>query len=336
MHDTLGKRIVSHRKRMKLTQDQLAEKLCVTPQAISKWENDISCPDISLLPKIAELFGITTDSLLGCGTEQKTIPAEIINSEDDQFEEGIHVQKGNFEFRWDSSRRDAVGFAVCILLFGILYLISQIFSWPVTFWGLLWPSALVGFGISGVYTDFSFLRVSSILFGGYSLISKICGFSIQLEKGIFWAVLVILFGGSLLIDALKKPKRRRCFLHKNHNKNKNDYSADDTSFSYHACFGENSLPVMVPNLQQGDIQVSFGEYTIDLTQVGKIMPNCQISASCSFGELRLLISKSCKLTPSSSTSFAGFKTVGSYSQHHTSEIFLDANVSFGEISVEYV
>ena len=64
MDQTLGKRISSHRKKLGMTQDQLAEKLGVTAQAVSKWENDQSCPDIMLLPQIAELYGTTTDILL--------------------------------------------------------------------------------------------------------------------------------------------------------------------------------------------------------------------------------------------------------------------------------
>ena len=65
MEDTLGKRIAAHRRRLGLTQDRLAELLGVTAQAVSKWENDQSCPDISLLPKLSQVFGCTTDELLG-------------------------------------------------------------------------------------------------------------------------------------------------------------------------------------------------------------------------------------------------------------------------------
>ena len=65
MEETLGKRIAANRKRLGLTQDALAEKLGITAQAISKWENDLSCPDITMLPKLAEIFGISTDALLG-------------------------------------------------------------------------------------------------------------------------------------------------------------------------------------------------------------------------------------------------------------------------------
>lgn len=48
--ETLGKRIGQLRRARGMKQDELAEKLGVTPQAVSKWENDVSSPDISLLP----------------------------------------------------------------------------------------------------------------------------------------------------------------------------------------------------------------------------------------------------------------------------------------------
>ncbi|MCM1054093.1 MAG: helix-turn-helix domain-containing protein [Bacteroides sp.] len=75
---TLGQKIGYLRKVRKLTQEELAEKLGVSPQAVSKWENDISCPDIMLLPEIAKLFNVTVDSLLGCEPEKtvQLVPQE--------------------------------------------------------------------------------------------------------------------------------------------------------------------------------------------------------------------------------------------------------------------
>ena len=52
--NTMGERIKHHRKRLGMTQEQLAERLRVSPQAVSKWENNLSCPDISLLPELAD------------------------------------------------------------------------------------------------------------------------------------------------------------------------------------------------------------------------------------------------------------------------------------------
>ena len=64
MELTLGKRIAMLRRQKGLKQDTLAEVLGVSPQAVSKWEYDQTCPDISLLPKLAELLEVSVDELL--------------------------------------------------------------------------------------------------------------------------------------------------------------------------------------------------------------------------------------------------------------------------------
>jgi transcriptional regulator with XRE-family HTH domain len=65
MKQTLGVRIAELRKKRKWTQEELAKKLAVSAQAVSKWENDSSMPDIDLIVKIAEIFEVSTDYLLG-------------------------------------------------------------------------------------------------------------------------------------------------------------------------------------------------------------------------------------------------------------------------------
>lgn len=62
---SIGTNIFSLRKAKKLTQKQLAEKLGVSEQAVSKWENDICAPDVSLFPAIATFFGVSIDRLFG-------------------------------------------------------------------------------------------------------------------------------------------------------------------------------------------------------------------------------------------------------------------------------
>ena len=66
---TIGKRIGLLRKEKGMTQEELAEHMGISPQAVSKWENDQTCPDISALPKLSKLLGITVDELL-CGREE--------------------------------------------------------------------------------------------------------------------------------------------------------------------------------------------------------------------------------------------------------------------------
>lgn len=67
----IGNKIKQLRYRASLTQEQLANRLGLSPQAISKWENSVTMPDISLLPSLAETFGTSIDELFDLTTEQK-------------------------------------------------------------------------------------------------------------------------------------------------------------------------------------------------------------------------------------------------------------------------
>ncbi|MBQ7378819.1 MAG: helix-turn-helix transcriptional regulator [Clostridia bacterium] len=73
MNQTLGKRIGALRREKGLKQDELAEKLGISPQAVSKWETDQTCPDISLLPQLAKLLDVSVDELLS--GKQECAPA---------------------------------------------------------------------------------------------------------------------------------------------------------------------------------------------------------------------------------------------------------------------
>lgn len=60
----IGSLICRLRKEQQLTQRQLAEQLCVSDKAVSKWERGLGCPDVSLLPDLARLLGIELEGLL--------------------------------------------------------------------------------------------------------------------------------------------------------------------------------------------------------------------------------------------------------------------------------
>ena len=64
MKKTLGTMIAELRKQHGMTQLELAEKMNVTDKAVSKWERDLSCPDINSLPKLAEILGVSVDELM--------------------------------------------------------------------------------------------------------------------------------------------------------------------------------------------------------------------------------------------------------------------------------
>lgn len=71
---SMGELICGLRKEKGMTQRELAEQMNVTDKAVSKWERDLSCPDINSLPRLAEVLGISVEELLN--TPKKDEPAE--------------------------------------------------------------------------------------------------------------------------------------------------------------------------------------------------------------------------------------------------------------------
>lgn len=114
--ETLGRRIARLRLARTATQERLAKELNVSPQAVSKWENDINYPDISLLPDLARFLGVSVDKLLSgasasaqeSSAAQESAaevvavaadePAEIVEESTEQDNQGIATQSSGFSF----------------------------------------------------------------------------------------------------------------------------------------------------------------------------------------------------------------------------------------------
>lgn len=120
--ETLGRRIARLRLAKTATQERLAKELNVSPQAVSKWENDINYPDISLLPDLARFLGVSVDELLSgasASTQESSAareraavqesaaevvsvvadePAEIVEESAEQNNQGIATQSSGFSF----------------------------------------------------------------------------------------------------------------------------------------------------------------------------------------------------------------------------------------------
>ena len=120
--ETLGRRIARLRLARTATQERLAKVLNVSPQAVSKWENDINYPDISLLPDLARFLGVSVDELLSgaSASAQESVaaqesaadrerttevvsvaddePAEIVEESTEQDNQGIATQSSGFSF----------------------------------------------------------------------------------------------------------------------------------------------------------------------------------------------------------------------------------------------
>ena len=77
--ETFGQRFQRLRKAKKLTQEEIATKVNLTPQSISKWETDLSAPDIMLLPKLAKILDVSLEELL---TGEKKVETKVLNEFD--------------------------------------------------------------------------------------------------------------------------------------------------------------------------------------------------------------------------------------------------------------
>ena len=90
----LASKIKQLRVKCGYTQDELANKLGVSSQAVSKWENQLTTPDITLLPALSEAFGVTIDELFDLSLEQKL---ERIENKFDVIEELTPREFGDIE-----------------------------------------------------------------------------------------------------------------------------------------------------------------------------------------------------------------------------------------------
>lgn len=71
---TLGETIAALRREKQMTQAELAEKMSVTDKAVSKWERNLSCPDVSSIPRLAEILGVSPGELI----EAKAAPVKSV------------------------------------------------------------------------------------------------------------------------------------------------------------------------------------------------------------------------------------------------------------------
>ena len=69
---SIGETISSLRKKKELTQNELAEKMNVTDKAVSKWERDLSCPDVNTISRLAEVLDVSVEELLNAKEQRKT------------------------------------------------------------------------------------------------------------------------------------------------------------------------------------------------------------------------------------------------------------------------
>ena len=115
-----------------------------------------------------------------------------------------------------------------------------------------------------------------------------------------------------------------------------NYSEEEDSFDYSLSFGSDTRYVTIPRVAEGEIDVSFGELTVDLTGVEEFAENCHLDADCSFGHLIIRLPKICHAVPSTDTAFASVKVSGNPDSEPLYTIKMDCDVAFGQVQIQYV
>lgn len=113
---TLGERLLGYRTNLKMSQDDLAEKVGVTRQTVSKWETDQSMPDFNKILPLCEVFGITTDELI----KGENVVKEI------EIKEG-KLEESNSYIQYNEKQKKKKATFISISIF--LYIIGA-FSMP--------------------------------------------------------------------------------------------------------------------------------------------------------------------------------------------------------------
>ena len=195
------------------------------------------------------------------------------------------------------------------------------------------------FCIFVLYPKFSVFRFGCALVGGFFLLEKLHVITAVLNSGIIIAAIILLFGISLLVDTLRKRSRPRFqdkFCNAHHGKMIRDYSVDGDHFIYDASFGSDRQAVQLDKLRCGEISVNFGDYAVDMTAVASLEEKCTVCADCSFGEMTILIPRRFTVIPDSSTTFASLDVQGHPDASSDGTIHVNADVSFGEIRIQYI
>ena len=239
---TLGKRIAYHRKRLGMTQEQLAQRVGVSAQAVSKWENNLSCPDITILPELASIFGISVDELLGRTPpkEERVHEAEVIKPEEKE-----HI----LDYTIGSAARSGLWFAIYVLAIGALFLVNALGKFDVSVWTILWTSALLLGGLSMLTHRFSCFSIGLMLVGGYSLLTAFGFLSIGFRWSVLIPVFLLLWGVSLLVDYFCGRRRKQHHVRASYGgKFTQNTHCDNGHLSCELSFGSCRVPVVTPLL----------------------------------------------------------------------------------------
>ena len=332
--ETMGKRISELRKNKGMTQEQLAQRVGVTAQAVSKWENDLSCPDISILPQLAEALGVTTDELLG------KVQLRSLSLEDAEKKE---KRKHPVNVRLNLQKWEKVVFALLVMGLGIVFLLNALhvieLGQGISLWSVLWPFCLTCMGVMLCKSDLSPVSLGIALFGLYMLLYNVgvIPAEYKLTWSMIWPAALILIGLTVLLGYLfpRKKEEGEGFFHVEKGDPVFEFSEEGGYVWVESAFTTETKKVTGDEPFRGaKIDMSFGSLTVDLTEAN-IENGATIDADVSFGSMTLRLPAFVGVKSESSAAFGGVNCPAG-DPDAAIRINLKGDVSFGKIEVEYV
>ncbi|MDO4572020.1 MAG: helix-turn-helix domain-containing protein [Clostridia bacterium] len=330
--NTMGRRIMTLRKEQGLTQEQLAEKLGVSAQAVSKWENDISCPDISLIPQLADVLRVSTDELLGAKPVE---PRVVVVDSSGSNAQGKKKNGSSFifHFNWNGG----IIFAVALIVVGLSFLLQRLGLLPFNVWSVIWPAVILAVGVSWLVNDLSVFGLGVALLGLYYLLFNLQATRFELSWGVIWPCLIVLFGISILLDKLVKNKKRAHGCRRgNKHAPVSEYSESAGYIQYDCAFSEDNRKVTAETFMGGNIDMSFGKSVLDLTSCKSFRPGAVLDVDVSFGSFELLLPRSVAVQLDENKAFGSITVRGSADAGATEALFIKGEVSFGSLLVRYL
>ena len=178
MKETFGQKITRLRKAKGLTQEDIAKNITISPQAVSKWENDISTPDIYITKKLADILGVSVDDLID--EDKEVTPSGEVKDHKDELPAGITIDEdGDVDIDEDIVYKDdkhyqkwsklttilePICVGVGLLSYITMALMIQVFTGSLFGWVFGWTFILYGLSIGSIFLAIKDRKVTSFLF----------------------------------------------------------------------------------------------------------------------------------------------------------------------------
>lgn len=224
MKETFGQRLSRLRKEKGLTQEDIASKITISPQAVSKWENGNSEPDLDTLDKLADILGCSVDELLGregnasVGAEKEEVASEVVDDEEDKetikkaskiVQRRVEKKIQENKFFWITS---GTLFGLCIVAYiivGVLWKTDNM-GWK-TGWLILFISPIVSSLIHAIKVKLFCPFAYPILVTGTYLLLGFLGMHLGFQGwGVYWFLFLTIPAYYMIlgpVDEYLKKKR---------------------------------------------------------------------------------------------------------------------------------